>query len=132
MLVSDLELLTVGRVGVDLYAEQLGVPLAEVRTFRKSLGGTATNVAVACARLGQLPTLPFAWGRRLRPRTLLKCRNFLVFPTFFAGVHFARVHRELDLARGFGERLRRRVLVRLPTLHALAVLGADVAYRFRG
>ena len=52
MLVSDLELLTVGRVGVDLYAEQLGVPLAEVRTFRKSLGGTATNVAVACARLG--------------------------------------------------------------------------------
>ena len=48
----DLELLTVGRISVDLYAEQLGVPLREVQTFRKSIGGTATNVAVACARLG--------------------------------------------------------------------------------
>jgi 5-dehydro-2-deoxygluconokinase len=49
----DLELLTVGRVSVDLYAEQLGVPLREVRSFRKSVGGTATNVAVAAARLGR-------------------------------------------------------------------------------
>jgi 5-dehydro-2-deoxygluconokinase len=49
---SDVELLTVGRIGVDLYAEQLGVPLNEVRSFRKSIGGTATNVAVATARLG--------------------------------------------------------------------------------
>ncbi len=49
---SDLELLTIGRVSVDLYAEQLGVPIREVRTFRKSIGGTATNVSVAAARLG--------------------------------------------------------------------------------
>jgi 5-dehydro-2-deoxygluconokinase len=42
-----------GRVGVDLYPEQIGVPLAEVRTFAKSLGGSATNVAVAAARLGR-------------------------------------------------------------------------------
>ena len=48
----ELELLTVGRIGVDLYAEQLGVSLTEVTSFRKSLGGTATNVAVAAARLG--------------------------------------------------------------------------------
>jgi 5-dehydro-2-deoxygluconokinase len=48
-----LETLTIGRVGVDLYPEQSGVPLAEVRTFAKSLGGTATNVAVAAARLGR-------------------------------------------------------------------------------
>ncbi|GGM73161.1 5-dehydro-2-deoxygluconokinase [Longimycelium tulufanense] len=47
------ELLTVGRVGVDLYPEQSGVPLAGVRTFAKSLGGTATNVAVAAGRLGR-------------------------------------------------------------------------------
>ncbi|MFF0487466.1 5-dehydro-2-deoxygluconokinase [Nocardia sp. NPDC004068] len=51
--VGGLEALTVGRVGVDLYPEQSGVPLAEVRTFAKSLGGTATNVAVAAARLGR-------------------------------------------------------------------------------
>ena len=47
------EVITMGRVGVDLYPEQIGVTLAEVRTFAKSLGGSATNVAVACARLGR-------------------------------------------------------------------------------
>ena len=50
---TDLELLTIGRISVDLYAEQVGVPLRQVRTFRKSIGGTATNVAVAAARLGR-------------------------------------------------------------------------------
>ena len=49
---SDLEVITMGRVSVDLYPEQIGVPLAEVKTFAKSLGGSATNVAVAAARLG--------------------------------------------------------------------------------
>jgi 5-dehydro-2-deoxygluconokinase len=47
------EVLTVGRVSVDLYPEQIGVPLAEVRTFRKMLGGSPTNVGVAAARLGR-------------------------------------------------------------------------------
>ena len=51
MTLTDLELLTVGRVGVDLYPEQQG-PLKDVRTFAKFLGGTATNVAVGAARLG--------------------------------------------------------------------------------
>jgi 5-dehydro-2-deoxygluconokinase len=50
--VTDLEVVTMGRVSVDLYPEQIGVPLAEVKTFAKSLGGSATNVAVAAARLG--------------------------------------------------------------------------------
>ncbi len=45
------ELLTVGRVSVDLYPEQVG-PMRDVRTLAKSIGGTATNVAVAAARLG--------------------------------------------------------------------------------
>jgi 5-dehydro-2-deoxygluconokinase len=46
------DLITMGRVGVDLYPEQIGVSLADVQTFAKSLGGSATNVAVAAARLG--------------------------------------------------------------------------------
>ena len=50
---ADLDLITMGRVGVDLYPEQIGVPLAEVRTFAKSLGGSPTNVAVGAARLGR-------------------------------------------------------------------------------
>ncbi|HVR89260.1 MAG TPA: 5-dehydro-2-deoxygluconokinase [Candidatus Limnocylindria bacterium] len=49
---SGLELITIGRVGVDLYPEQIGVTLARVRSFAKSLGGSPTNVAVAAARLG--------------------------------------------------------------------------------
>lgn len=49
---STLDVLTVGRVGVDLYPEQSG-PLKDVTTFRKFLGGTATNVAVGAARLGR-------------------------------------------------------------------------------
>jgi len=46
------DLITMGRVGIDLYPEQIGVRLPDVRTFAKSLGGTATNVAVAASRLG--------------------------------------------------------------------------------
>ncbi len=46
------EVITMGRISVDLYPEQIGVTLAEVETFVKSLGGSATNVAVAAARLG--------------------------------------------------------------------------------
>ena len=49
---EHLELITIGRVGVDLYPEQIGVPLSQVRSFAKSLGGSPTNVAVAAARLG--------------------------------------------------------------------------------
>lgn len=46
------DVLTMGRVGVDLYPQQIGVALAKVRTFEKSLGGSPTNVAVGAARLG--------------------------------------------------------------------------------
>lgn len=47
------ELLAIGRVSVDLYAEQANVSMSEVVSFRKSVGGTATNVAVAAARYGR-------------------------------------------------------------------------------
>ncbi|MBU2669313.1 5-dehydro-2-deoxygluconokinase [Actinoplanes bogorensis] len=47
------EVLTMGRIGVDLYPQQTGVSLREVRTFEKFLGGSASNVAVAAARYGR-------------------------------------------------------------------------------
>jgi 5-dehydro-2-deoxygluconokinase len=47
------EVLTMGRIGVDLYPQQIGVSLREVQTFAKFLGGSATNVAVAAARYGR-------------------------------------------------------------------------------
>jgi len=47
------EVLTMGRIGVDLYPQQVGASLRDVRTFAKFLGGSATNVAVAAARYGR-------------------------------------------------------------------------------
>ncbi|MFC9670340.1 MULTISPECIES: 5-dehydro-2-deoxygluconokinase [unclassified Streptomyces] len=47
------DLITMGRIGVDLYPLQTGVPLSEVDTFGKFLGGSSSNVAVAAARLGR-------------------------------------------------------------------------------
>jgi 5-dehydro-2-deoxygluconokinase len=47
------DVLTIGRVGVDLYPLQAGVALEHVTTFGRFLGGSATNVAVAAARHGR-------------------------------------------------------------------------------
>lgn len=50
---TTFEVITMGRVGVDLYPMQTGVALENVATFGKWLGGSATNVAVAAARYGR-------------------------------------------------------------------------------
>lgn len=47
-----LDVICMGRVAVDLYAEQVGVSLEDVQSFRKYLGGCAGNIAVGTARLG--------------------------------------------------------------------------------
>ena len=47
------DVITMGRVGVDIYPLQVGVGLEDVRAFGKFVGGTATNVAVAAARHGR-------------------------------------------------------------------------------
>lgn len=44
------DLITIGRSGVDLYPLQTGVGLEDVETFKKFLGGSATNVAIAAAQ----------------------------------------------------------------------------------
>jgi len=49
---ADVEVVTIGRSGVDIYPLQTGVGLEDVETFGKFLGGSPTNVAVAAARLG--------------------------------------------------------------------------------
>ncbi len=45
------DVITMGRVSVDVYPQQTG-PLEDVATFSKSVGGSATNVAIAAARHG--------------------------------------------------------------------------------
>ena len=49
---SDLELLTVGRISIDLYCDQVGADWQAARSFSKAVGGSPTNVAIAAARLG--------------------------------------------------------------------------------
>ena len=48
----QLDLITVGRISVDLFAEQINTSFSEPQTFHKSIGGSPTNVAVAAAKLG--------------------------------------------------------------------------------
>jgi 5-dehydro-2-deoxygluconokinase len=47
-----LDVLTIGRVVIDLYPTVDGITLDHVETFQRYLGGSPTNVAVAAARLG--------------------------------------------------------------------------------
>lgn len=47
------DLITTGRISVDIYPDDIGVPLEDVTRFRKYLGGSSTNVAVAAARHGR-------------------------------------------------------------------------------
>lgn len=56
------DVLTMGRVGVDLYPLQDGVGLEDVETFGKYLGGSAANVAVAAARHGRRAALVSGTG----------------------------------------------------------------------
>lgn len=51
------DVLAIGRSGVDVYPLQVGVGLEDVETFGKFLGGSAANVAVAAARLGNRAAL---------------------------------------------------------------------------
>ena len=57
------EVLTMGRISVDIYPLQIGVSLREVSTFGKFLGGSATNVAVAAARYGRQVAVITRTGR---------------------------------------------------------------------
>jgi 5-dehydro-2-deoxygluconokinase len=52
-----LDVLAIGRSGVDIYPLQIGVGLEHVESFGKFLGGSAANVAVAAARLGNSTAL---------------------------------------------------------------------------
>ena len=50
---TPFDVITMGRIGVDVYPLQTGRSLREVSSFGKYLGGSATNVAVAAARHGR-------------------------------------------------------------------------------
>lgn len=47
-----LDVVCLGRLGVDLYAQQVGARLEDVSSFAKYLGGSSANIAFGTARLG--------------------------------------------------------------------------------
>jgi 5-dehydro-2-deoxygluconokinase len=47
-----LDIVCLGRFGVDFYAQQIGARLEDVTSFAKYLGGSSANTAFGCARLG--------------------------------------------------------------------------------
>src|ERR1700734_2579959 len=49
---NQLDLITLGRVSVDLYGQQVGTRLEDVATFAKAVGGCPANIAIGAARLG--------------------------------------------------------------------------------
>ncbi|HTL93658.1 MAG TPA: PfkB family carbohydrate kinase, partial [Steroidobacteraceae bacterium] len=51
-MLTELDLIAIGRVSVDLYGQQIGSRLEDVATFAKAVGGCPANVAIGAARLG--------------------------------------------------------------------------------
>ncbi len=49
---AELDLICLGRINLDMYAEQEGAPLQDVQSFRKYVGGSAANICIGTARLG--------------------------------------------------------------------------------
>src|SRR5699024_10121286 len=52
---ADLDIITFGRSGVDIYPLEIEKGLEDIHSFGKFLGGSPMNVAVAAARLGHNP-----------------------------------------------------------------------------
>ena len=49
---KELDVITIGRVSVDLYGQQIGQRLEDIATFAKSVGGCPANIAIGTGRLG--------------------------------------------------------------------------------
>lgn len=49
---KELDVITIGRAGVDLYGAQIGGRLEDMGSFEKYIGGSPTNIACGTARLG--------------------------------------------------------------------------------
>lgn len=46
------DVITLGRVSMDLFSEQIGAPFEKIETFETSVGGSPTNIAIGTSRLG--------------------------------------------------------------------------------
>lgn len=49
---TSYDVLTFGRSSIDLYSADPGAPFEEISAFKAFVGGSSTNIAVSCCRLG--------------------------------------------------------------------------------
>jgi 5-dehydro-2-deoxygluconokinase len=85
-----------GRVGADIYPQQINTPLEEVRTFERFVGGFAGNVATGLARLGVRVGIISAVGddghgrfvRRFLETERVDCSALHVHPTLRTALAF--------------------------------------------
>lgn len=97
---TALDVLTMGRSGVDLYPLQIDVGLEDVTSFGKFLGGSPTNVAVAAARHGRSAAVitgvgddPFGVFVRRQMRELGVADDLVVVdPTLHTPITFCEIH----------------------------------------
>src|SRR5215210_6697258 len=59
------EVLSIGRGSIDLYANEVGVPFTEIKSFAAYVGGCPTNISVCARRLGLRTALLNAVGEDL-------------------------------------------------------------------
>lgn len=57
MVEENIDVITVGRISLDFYANESNVGFDKVKTFTMSIGGSPTNVAIAASRLGSKSAL---------------------------------------------------------------------------
>ena len=58
----DFDILLMGRSSIDLYANDIGAPFPEIKTFAAYVGGCPTNISVGTRRLGLRSVLLTAVG----------------------------------------------------------------------
>ena len=56
------DVITFGRSSIDLYSNDLGKPFEDISSFSAFVGGSSTNIAVSCSRLGLKTALLTAVG----------------------------------------------------------------------
>jgi 5-dehydro-2-deoxygluconokinase len=88
---KPIDIAVLGRVGIDLYPNQLRTPLREVRTYTRFVGGFAGNVATGIARLGLTPAIvsrvgPDPHGEFVRDVRFLAVDERLMTPPTFCEV----------------------------------------------
>lgn len=66
------DVLTFGRSSIDLYANDIGAPFPEIKSFAAYVGGSPLNIAVGCRRLGLKSALLTAVGEDKVGEFLLK------------------------------------------------------------